>query len=230
MALLLLAYRLTFLNRLSAVEACIDEALSVQDEIGRSPVYVLLRSHKGLLVFWRGEIDAAKRDAESALKFAKGQNYLWGRMKSQALLSLVLSTEGDYKTALNLCLEAASTSLFNVIAPPIYFALAQAYGGIGDAATTKEFIIKTLHTTHTYVHSEIYDILCLPVMAILVMRADQPVRAAEMLGLASNFLNSLTGWMYKSQMVGATTEQSRSSPRPRSLFGCLGTRTISGFR
>ncbi len=69
--------------------------------------------------------------------------------------------------------------------------------GLGNDAAARRSLCRTLELTVDKLPSPTYQILCLPLAAILAARAGEDEHAAELLGLTSTAPPEMIGWMAK---------------------------------
>ena len=136
---------------------------------------------KGMLAFWRGDLEAAAHYAELGLDFSQEMNYYGDKSACQALLGLVISMYGDYQRAVELCQQAIQDELFDVNAVSVHWGLAQSYCGLGGDVAAWQSLTSCLHIAWENLKSPVFQICCLPIAAILTARAGEYARATELL-------------------------------------------------
>jgi predicted ATPase/DNA-binding CsgD family transcriptional regulator len=194
-SLLMLGIWLLYSCEFEQAEAYFDEALTLQDETYRTPDFSGVVGHKGSLVFWRGEVEIAAFYAMLGLEFSRDMNYFGDRSTCQALMSFVASLRGDYAEARALCEAASQAELYNLVSVGVHWGMALACCGLGDDDETRRALGTCLDIAVNYLKSLLFQRLCLPIAAVLAARAGEPVRAAELMGLATAQSPQMTGWL-----------------------------------
>jgi tetratricopeptide (TPR) repeat protein len=113
LSLTLLSSDLAMFGGFREAEALLDEALTIQVEIGKAPVYVGALAFKAMLAFWRGEFDTAVQLLQAGQDFARQLDYVGFRQVNLALLSWTASVGGDYQRGYALCQEVRSIGGFS---------------------------------------------------------------------------------------------------------------------
>jgi ATP/maltotriose-dependent transcriptional regulator MalT len=182
-------------GRLAEADNHFDEALNLQEEIGKAFGYVTLKALKAALAFWRGELEDAARLIQAGLNFAQDQNPFGSRSLSVAILSFDASLSGDHARGRALC-EQAGASYRGDSSIWLDWGLALATGASGDTRAANHALRNVIREA-VHLKSVTFQWLCLPLAAVLAARADQPVRAVELVGLAYAAPPGLTGWLGK---------------------------------
>ena len=205
LSLFLLTY-LTYnrTGRLSDCDPFLQQALAIQEEIGKTSVYPLLQLAKAVEAFFSGAFDTALAEVQAETHFE--DEYIHRRSRiSDALLSLVASMHGDYRRAYDLS-QARDFASYSVVPEYYQLALAVAACGLGENDQAGQALHQAL-TGIAAGYSLSLQRWCLPVAAILAARADQPEWAAEMLGQASAAPPDIMGWAQKWPLLNETRQQ-----------------------
>ena len=181
-------------GRLAEAERDFDEAIELQEDLGRVFGYVALKALKAALTFWRGDIQESVRLIQTALEFAQGQNPFGSRNLCLAIQSFGVSLAGDYQNGRALS-EQAGLSHHGDNALWIDWGLALAACASGDDRAGGDTLRIILREATDDFTSVTFRWLCLPLGAIWSARAGQPERAAELLGLTRAGPTGLTGWL-----------------------------------
>lgn len=193
---------------LDEAEVLLDEALAIQAQIGKAPVYVGVLALKALLAFWRGEFEMAVQHIQAGQDFARKREYIDSWNVNLAVLSWTASVGGDYRRGYAVCQQAASRHLINTLPNiTVQWGLALAHCGLENNDAARQALRKALSIAYDNPKWPSFQLFCLPIAAILAARADQPEWAAELLGLASAGPRELTGWVDKWLLLNEVREQ-----------------------
>lgn len=196
-SLLMLADKLIDVGFFNEAEMYLDEALTIMDDIGITPMFAHCQLWKARLAFLRGEFETACHDTEAALKVARKQNYIGSIDGALATSSYLLSLAGNYREARNLCEQSRLHPLIPWFARCSEWGYALAGCGLDDDEAARQALRNVLQITIEFTNSRTDQQLCLPIAAILSARAGHSERAVSLLGLAYSAPQSLTGWMRK---------------------------------
>jgi predicted ATPase/DNA-binding CsgD family transcriptional regulator len=198
---------LAYQGDFAASGAALEECLALQDDFNRTPDFAGIVSLKGMLAFWRGDLDAAAQLAELGLDFSQDMNYYGDKSYCLALLGLVVSLRGDYRLGAELCEQASQDELFNTMAVAVYWGLALARCGLHNDEGAWQTLSTALNIAWENLKSTVFQICCLPVAAVLLARAGEPARAAELLALAFSQPPDMMGWMHQWTLLAALRSQ-----------------------
>jgi predicted ATPase/DNA-binding SARP family transcriptional activator len=181
-------------------EQVLEEAIRVQHEIGKTPIYIAVIVVKAQLAFWRGELDLAAELLRTGQAFAGGRVYTGFSYHYPALLSWVASVRGDYEQGYAFAQQLADKPWAKTFFMTwrLGWGLALAHYGLGNAAAARQSLHNVLDLTHHTLKAPSVQQFCLPLAAVL---AETPERAAELLGLADRAPQELTGWMAHWQLL-----------------------------
>nr|HMN30896.1 hypothetical protein [Caldilineaceae bacterium] len=175
-------------------EQVLEEAVRVQHEIGKTPVYIAVLVFRAQLAFWRGELDLAAELLQTGQAFAGGRIYTGFSYHYPALLSWIAGVRGDYEQGYAFAQQLAgkpwAKTFFMVWR--LGWGLALAHYGLGNAAAARQALHDVLALTRHTLQAPSVQQFCLPLAAVL---AETPERAVELLGLADRAPKELTGWM-----------------------------------
>jgi predicted ATPase/DNA-binding CsgD family transcriptional regulator len=183
-------------GRLSEAESHLDEALQLQDEIGKAFGYVTLKALKAAITFWRGDLEHSARLVQDGLDFAQDQNPFGSRSLGLAIQSFAISLDGDHRRGRALC-EQAGASYRGDSSIWIDWGMALAACSSGDDLVARHSVQAVLREVTGDLKATTFQWLCLPLAAMMSARDDQPGRAAELLGVAQSAPPMLTGWLKK---------------------------------
>jgi predicted ATPase/DNA-binding SARP family transcriptional activator len=182
-------------------ERLLDEAIGIQNEIGKGSIYIFMLSVKAYLAFWRGELDTAEQLIQVWQEFARGRVYHGGlSLHFPALLSWIAGLRGDYRQgyALGQQLAANPQTRHFMLAWRHGWGLALAHLGLGHPDAARQALYGVLYLTHHTFKAPTVQQICLPLAALL---AETPERAAELLGLADRAPQGLNGWTAHCQLL-----------------------------
>jgi hypothetical protein len=175
-------------------EQTLEEAVRVQHDIGKTPVYIAVLAFRAQLAFWRGEIELAAELLQTGQAFAGGRIYTGFSYHYPALLSWVAGVRGDYEQSYAFAQQLAgkpwAKTFFMVWR--LGWGLALAHYGLGNMAAARQALHEVLALTHHTLQAPSVQQFCLPLAAVL---AETPERAVELLGLADRAPQELTGWL-----------------------------------
>lgn len=175
-------------------EQALEEAVQVQHEIGKTPIYIAVMAFKTQLAFWRGDLDLAEEYLQTGQAFAGGRIYTGFSYHYPALLSWIAGVRGDYAQAYAFTQQLAgkpwAKTFFMVWR--LGWGLALAHYGLGNMTAARQSLHDVLALTHHTFQAPSVQQFCLPLAAVL---AEMPERAVELLGLADRAPSALTGWM-----------------------------------
>lgn len=173
----------------------LDEALAIQNDIGKGSIFIFILSVKAYLAFWRGELDAAMQLIQLWQDFARGRVFHGGlSLHFPALLGWIAGVQGDYSQCLALSRTLAATPQTRhfMLAWRHGWGLALANIGLGDSEAARQALYDVLRLSHRSFKASTIQQMCLPLAALL---AETPERAVELLGMAYRAPQELTGWM-----------------------------------
>ncbi|MHB8624970.1 MAG: LuxR C-terminal-related transcriptional regulator [Aggregatilineales bacterium] len=183
--------------RFSEAEAYIDQAISLHEEIGKATFYFFLMAYKAALLFWRGEIESATQFVQAGLDSAQDKDYLNLKSHGLAVLSFVVSVGGDYAHGREVCEQAKAIHWQPTLGCYVDWGLALASCGLGDDRAAGRSVQDTLRYAVYNLKSVTWQLLCLPLAAILSARSGDSQRAVELFGLTSIAPQALIGWLEK---------------------------------
>lgn len=175
-------------------EQALEEAVRVQHEIGKTPVYIAVIVFRAQLAFWRGELDLAAELLQAGQAFAGGRIYTGFSYHYPALLSWVAGVRGDYEQGYAFAQQLAGKPWAKTFFMTwrLGWGLALAHYGLGNSTAARQSLRDVLDLTHHTLQAPSIQQFCLPLVAVL---AETPERAVELLGLADRAAQGLTGWM-----------------------------------
>ncbi|MHB8753244.1 MAG: LuxR C-terminal-related transcriptional regulator, partial [Aggregatilineales bacterium] len=190
---------LEFLHgNLMETETYVDQAIALQEAHGKSEPYLFLVTIKAVLAFWRGELEAATR----LLALGPdpigdyGNLGIVSRSLALAVLSCVHSLAGNYAQGRQLCEQAPATNDISINITVNWSRVLANCGLANDTAALQSLRTCLRFAVHD-VNSRTWQLLCLPLAAILSARNGEPHRAVELLGLTSTAPQGLMGWQEK---------------------------------
>src|SRR5262249_37576153 len=89
--------------RMAEAEGSLDQAIAVQDEIGKTPIYVSMMSMKAFSVFLSGRFDLAAQLAQAGLDVAQGHYYLGMTSVCRAVMGFEACMGEAYDRGRELC-------------------------------------------------------------------------------------------------------------------------------
>ncbi len=205
-SLSVLGWMLTFVGEFTEAEALQDEALAMQDQIGKVPYYVFVVGQKANLAFWRGDFETAVQWIHEGQDFADGRDYLGVQPSYFAMLSWIVSVKGDYQGGYDL-VEPALTNLLPNTIMYILAALALAQLGLGDYPAAWQALRGSLTSARDYTRGPTQQQICLPLAAVLEAQTGDIHRAVQLIGLTQAAPRELMGWLAKWQLYQTTCAQ-----------------------
>jgi tetratricopeptide (TPR) repeat protein len=198
-SLYILSTCLLLLDDFGEAEALVDEALTIQAEIGYASVYIGLLTYKAQFAFWRGKLDSAAQYLQTVQDFTGDRVFLYTRSMRLAILSAMASVGGDHERGYALCQQAISALplYLNERATTLQWELALAYCGLENNTAARHSLRLALNNTADDPRPPIDRYFSPPLAAVLTARAGHSERAAELLGLAYSAPKERTGWMEK---------------------------------
>lgn len=175
-------------------EQTLEEAVRVQHDIGKTPVYIAVIVFRAQLAFWRGELDLAAELLQAGQAFAGGRIYTGFSYHYPALLSWVAGVRGDYEQGYAFAQQLAGKPWAKTFFMTwrLGWGLALAHYGLENSTAARQSLRAVLDLTHHTLQAPSIQQFCLPLAAVL---AERPERAVELLGLADRAPQELTGWM-----------------------------------
>lgn len=186
---------LLYLCVFDEAERYFDESLGLQDETNRTPDFAGIVAMKGSIAFWRGDFESAVSYAQLGLDFSQDMNYYGDKSTCQAVMSYVASMNGDYSYARDLCVQASSDELFDIIEVGVEWGMALACSGLEDEVEADQSLNNCLHIARNNLRVPLFQILCLPLAAVRAARVGEQEQAVELLALASAQSPEITGWL-----------------------------------
>jgi predicted ATPase/DNA-binding SARP family transcriptional activator len=183
---------------IAEAEEVLDETVRVQNEIGKSPVYVAVLVFRAQLAFWRGDVDLAAEYLQAGLAYAGGRIYTGFSYHYPAIFSWVAGVRGNYEEAYAFArqLEGEPWAKTFFMVWRLGWGLALANYGLGNLAAARQSLREVLTLTHDTVKAPSVQQICLPLAALL---SETPERAVELLGLAYRAPQDITGWTTRCQ-------------------------------
>lgn len=177
-------------------EALLDEQITMQRRTGTISFLPLLLGLKGVMTFWRNDVDAALKLAQEGLDTSQNQNYLGGRSMCLGTLGLIQNYYGNYKQAQLFCQEVVSLGFSNLTAFLSHWGLSLAYYGLGDRTSARRSLADALDIACRY-RSPTFQSMGLLLMAVVSLSRSDPQRAIEFIAFNCSQPPHIVGWLHK---------------------------------
>ena len=145
-----------------------------------------------------------------ALRITHKQSFIGARGLVLSDASNLLSIEGHYQQALKLAEESQTYSVNIWARRYMLWSYALVHCGLGHDDIALQTLLEALMMIVTATHSPTDVQLCLPIASVLLARAGQTHRAAELLELAYAAPPELTGWLSHWQLLSELQDNLKS--------------------
>lgn len=152
--------------------------------------------------FTRGKFDRVEQVANEALRLSSDRGESADKAFALSALGVLAAIETDYARCRQLC-EAGLALLKDDIITVIlaHLGLSMAYCGTDDCQGARHHILLALKNAAT-LRIPAFNILCLPVSAIVLAYEGNPEPAVELMGLAFTHPDSTLDWIKKWSLIG----------------------------
>ena len=205
-SLCVIGWVLCFYGEFQEADALQDEALRIQERIGRVPYYGYILGVKATINFWRGDISAAEHQLQTAQGFSDGRDYLGLQLYLRIRSGWLASIMGDYHRGHDLC-NINELELLPNVETAAMWGLALAQCGRGYLGAAWQSLHQTLRTAIHYTRGTTYQQLCCPIAAVLCAQAGEFARAGELIGITQAAPKELMGWLEQWQLFQSTSKR-----------------------